>query len=257
MLCHFGSKVGPPPQPAILNIYRGLPGSGGPFVFGYNCGTQEFQLCPGKGSRRERQIYEKAPHTDYVSARMANDRCARAASADSRACRTRRHAAPDAPPDTARRFARAESIQFLALQGMVCRSRKESASAGRLFRSRAGRYLRSGAKGSLGLGPLVHGRSEGLYRPAPAHGSVSPSLAGGHQHAEPGEISLCARERRSQSNHSVPGCRACGAAGEVPFVCSETHELGEELVGSYLYQVHLYHWLESNDHGRFLSDNDI
>jgi len=43
----------------------------------------------------------------------------------------------------------------------------------------------------------------------------------------------------------------------VPFVCSETHELGEELVGSYLYQVHLYHWLESNDNGRFLADNDL
>jgi len=25
-------------------------------------------------------------------------------------------------------------------------------------------------------------------------------------------------------------------------ICSETHELGEELVGSYLYQIHLYHW---------------
>ena len=44
---------------------------------------------------------------------------------------------------------------------------------------------------------------------------------------------------------------------QVPFVCSETHELGEELVGSYLYQIHLYHWLESNDYGRFLSDSDI
>ena len=44
---------------------------------------------------------------------------------------------------------------------------------------------------------------------------------------------------------------------QVPFVCSETHELGEELVASYLYQVHLYHWLESNDYGRFLSDNDL
>jgi hypothetical protein len=43
---------------------------------------------------------------------------------------------------------------------------------------------------------------------------------------------------------------------QVSFVYSETHELGEELVGSYLYQVHLYHWLESNDYGRFLSDND-
>ncbi len=44
---------------------------------------------------------------------------------------------------------------------------------------------------------------------------------------------------------------------QVPFVCSETHELGEELVGSYLYQVHLYHWLETNDYGRFLMDDDL
>ena len=44
---------------------------------------------------------------------------------------------------------------------------------------------------------------------------------------------------------------------QVPFLCSETHELGEELLASYLYQIHLYHWLESNDYGRFLQDNDI
>jgi ERCC4-type nuclease len=44
---------------------------------------------------------------------------------------------------------------------------------------------------------------------------------------------------------------------QVPFLCTETHELGEELVASYLYQVHLYHWLEANDHGRFLMDNDL
>ena len=43
----------------------------------------------------------------------------------------------------------------------------------------------------------------------------------------------------------------------VPFLCTETHELGEELVASYLYQVHLYHWLETNDYGRCLSDNDL
>jgi hypothetical protein len=47
------------------------------------------------------------------------------------------------------------------------------------------------------------------------------------------------------------------ARGKVPFVCSETHELGEELVASYLYQVHLHHWLECNDYGRFLIDDDI
>jgi ERCC4-type nuclease len=43
----------------------------------------------------------------------------------------------------------------------------------------------------------------------------------------------------------------------LPFVCTETHELGDEIVASYLYQVHLYHWLESNGHGRFLNDGDL
>ena len=43
----------------------------------------------------------------------------------------------------------------------------------------------------------------------------------------------------------------------VPFVCVDTHELGEEIVASYLYQVHLYHWLESNGHGRVLADDDL
>jgi len=44
---------------------------------------------------------------------------------------------------------------------------------------------------------------------------------------------------------------------KVPFLCTDTHELGEEAVASYLYQVHLYHWLETHDHGRFLVDNDL
>ena len=44
---------------------------------------------------------------------------------------------------------------------------------------------------------------------------------------------------------------------QVPFLCTETHELGEELVASFLYQVHLYHWLESNGYGRLLADNDL
>ena len=43
----------------------------------------------------------------------------------------------------------------------------------------------------------------------------------------------------------------------VPFLCTETHELGEEIVASYLYQVHLYHWLEANDYGRLLNDLDL
>ena len=43
----------------------------------------------------------------------------------------------------------------------------------------------------------------------------------------------------------------------VPFLSVETHELGEEIVASYLYQVHLYHWLETNGHGRRLTDDDL
>ena len=50
---------------------------------------------------------------------------------------------------------------------------------------------------------------------------------------------------------------ACLTGLQVPFLCTETHELGEEMVASYLYQVHLYHWLETNDHGRYLADNDL
>jgi ERCC4-type nuclease len=47
------------------------------------------------------------------------------------------------------------------------------------------------------------------------------------------------------------------AGHNVPFLCTDSHELGEEAVASYLYQVHLYHWLESNDHGRFLVADDL
>lgn len=43
----------------------------------------------------------------------------------------------------------------------------------------------------------------------------------------------------------------------VPFLCADTHELGEEIVASYLYQVHLYHWLDANGHGRRLADDDL
>jgi ERCC4-type nuclease len=43
----------------------------------------------------------------------------------------------------------------------------------------------------------------------------------------------------------------------IAFLCTETHELGEEVVASYLYQIHLYDWLETNDYGRLLVDNDL
>ncbi len=43
----------------------------------------------------------------------------------------------------------------------------------------------------------------------------------------------------------------------VPFICTDTHELGEEIVASYLYQTFLYDWLDRNGHGRYLADGDL
>jgi hypothetical protein len=50
---------------------------------------------------------------------------------------------------------------------------------------------------------------------------------------------------------AVRGRFCCGK----PSSCTETHELGEELAGSYRYQLHLYDWMESNDYGRSLADD--
>jgi ERCC4-type nuclease len=43
----------------------------------------------------------------------------------------------------------------------------------------------------------------------------------------------------------------------LPFICTDTHELGEEIVASYLYQTFLYDWLDRNGHGRHLADGDL
>jgi hypothetical protein len=37
---------------------------------------------------------------------------------------------------------------------------------------------------------------------------------------------------------------------QVSFVCSGTNEMGEKLVGSHLYPVHLHHRFESNNYDR-------
>jgi ERCC4-type nuclease len=43
----------------------------------------------------------------------------------------------------------------------------------------------------------------------------------------------------------------------LPFICTDTHELGEEIVASFLYQTFLYDWLDRNGHGRYLADGDL
>jgi len=62
---------------------------------------------------------------------------------------------------------------------------------------------------------------------------------------------------RGNPNQITQSLIAVLAGLRLPFVCTETHELGEEIVASYLYQTFLYDWLEQNGHGRFLSDGDL
>ncbi len=58
----------------------------------------------------------------------------------------------------------------------------------------------------------------------------------------------------AKPNQSTQSLMAVLAGLQVPFLCTETHEPGEELLASYLYQVHLYHWLQANDYGSSLTD---
>ena len=73
--------------------------------------------------------------------------------------------------------------------------------------------------------------------------------------SKPGKVSPAPRRR--SPNRLTQSLIAILAGLQIPFLCTESHELGEEMVASYLYQVHLYHWLEANGYGRFLADNDL
>ena len=63
--------------------------------------------------------------------------------------------------------------------------------------------------------------------------------------------------RAANPNRITQSLLAVLTALRLPFVCTETHELGEEIVASYLYQTFLYDWLEQNGYGRFLADGDL
>jgi len=58
-------------------------------------------------------------------------------------------------------------------------------------------------------------------------------------------------------NHITQSLMALLVGLHVPFICTDNHELGEEMVASFLYHVHLYHWLETEGHGRYLADDDL
>ena len=63
--------------------------------------------------------------------------------------------------------------------------------------------------------------------------------------------------RGANPNRITQSLIAVLAGLRLPFICTETHELGEEIVASYLYQTFLYDWLDRNGHGRHLADGDL
>ena len=63
--------------------------------------------------------------------------------------------------------------------------------------------------------------------------------------------------RAANPNRIAQSLIAVLAGLRLPFICTETHELGEEIVASFLYQTFLYDWLEQNGHGRYLADGDL
>jgi len=63
--------------------------------------------------------------------------------------------------------------------------------------------------------------------------------------------------RAANPNRIAQSLIAVLAGLRLPFICTETHELGEEIVASYLYQTFLYDWLDRNGHGRTLADGDL
>jgi ERCC4-type nuclease len=63
--------------------------------------------------------------------------------------------------------------------------------------------------------------------------------------------------RAANPNRITQSLIAVLAGIRLPFICTETHELGEEIVASYLYQTFLYDWLDRNGHGRYLADGDL
>ncbi|PYX49208.1 MAG: hypothetical protein DMG79_09405 [Acidobacteria bacterium] len=63
--------------------------------------------------------------------------------------------------------------------------------------------------------------------------------------------------RAANPNRITQSLIAVLAGLRLPFICTESHELGEEIVASYLYQTFLYDWLDRNGYGRHLSDGDL
>jgi ERCC4-type nuclease len=63
--------------------------------------------------------------------------------------------------------------------------------------------------------------------------------------------------RAARPNRITQSLIAVLAGLRLPFLCTESHELGEEIVASYLYQTFLYDWLDRNGHGRYLADEDL
>lgn len=72
-----------------------------------------------------------------------------------------------------------------------------------------------------------------------------------------GEIKSNYPHSAANPNRITQSLVAVLAGLRLPFICTESHQLGEEIVASYLYQTFLYEWLDRNGYGRILVDGDL
>ena len=199
--------------------------------------------------------YATPAHADYFPARMADDRAACGASFAARRRRARRHAASHAKPVAVVDTREQNPFSFARFSGWFSGVEKRPLEIGD--------YSVAGLEGSCvverkDLNDLV--RSFTVERPVFIERLRRMSAFPDRLLVITAALSqVKSRYEHSPANpNQITQSLIAALAGlRVPFLCVETHELGEEIVASYLYQVLLYHWLETNGHGRRLADDDL
>ena len=139
----------------------------------------------------------------------------------------------------------ADPIGLFAFWRLVCWNREEGSEAGGLFDCRPGGYLRRGAEGPFRFGSFLYDGWRVFINRLRRMAKYPHRLLADHVHAEPNQITVLALRWQSEPYYAVADC--CSGWAEIPFLCSETHDLGEEIIAWPLIftKFNLYHWLEN------------
>src|ERR1700730_11434184 len=118
-------------------------------------------------------------------------------------------------------------------------------------RKRLPRVLSSDGEKATGARP----RTRGLCESHATDGSLSPPAAGHPFRTEPSEVSLSPRGCQPESGHPVPDCGPCRAPGAV--LMYGNSRARRRIASDLSVPSSPLPLAETNDHGRFLIDNDL